>query len=160
MASFVHVTAEEDLARIRRSGLRPGRGQAGVYAVPVTPDFMGSHQWLREIGRWKCGRRMAAVYFRIPGGTPVVFGRYNQHHTAGTADEAVAALLAAADPLGFETIVQRAVRADEITSVKAMRQITGWRYFPAAKGRPPFCTCDYCQRGQPFSRRLRKTAGA
>jgi len=155
MASFVHLAVEADLPRIARSGIRPGNGARGVYVMPVTPDFMKSHQWLRELRRWKAGRSLIAVYVRVPGDTPVVFGRYNVKHVEGTADQAVAALLTAPEADGFETIILRVIRPNEITSVKPLRQVTGWRYFPAAKGKPPFCNCEYCQKGLPFSRRLR-----
>jgi hypothetical protein len=156
MAAFVHITAEANITRIRRGGIRAGKGAPGVYAMPVLPDFQRSHQWLRELRRWKGGRLLMAVYFRLPGDTPVAFGRYNRSHAEGTADAAVAALEALQDAGGFEVAILRSVGAGEITSVKHLPQLTGWRYFPEAKGRKPFCTCDYCQKGLPFSRRLRE----
>lgn len=56
MAMFVHLALESRLPQIRRAGLsklRPAFGSfpGGVFAVPVTPDFVGSHQWLRELKR-------------------------------------------------------------------------------------------------------------
>ncbi len=155
MAAFVHLTTEAHVTRIRRSGIRAAKRAPGVYAMPVLPDFQRSHQWLRELRRWKGGQSLIAVYFRLPGDTPVVFGRYNQVHTEGTADDAVATLKVLEDAAGFEAAVLRAVEPGEITSIKHLPQLTGWRYFPEAKGKKPFCTCEYCQKGLPFSRRLR-----
>lgn len=155
MAAFVHLTTESNVTRIRRGGIRAAKRTPGVYAMPVLPDFQRSHQWLRELRRWNGGRSLVAVYFRLPGDTPVVFGRYNRTHTEGTADEAVAALKALEDAAGFEAAILRDVAPDEITSTRHLPQLTGWRYFPEAKGRKPFCGCAYCQKGLPFSRRLR-----
>lgn len=155
MAAFVHLTTVSNLTRIRRGGIRTAKGAPGVYAMPVLPDFQRSHQWLRELRRWNGGRSVVAVYFRVPGDTPAVFGRYNREHSEGTADEAVAALMALEDAGGFESAILRDVTTDEITSIRHLPQLTGWRYFPEAKGRKPFCTCEYCQKGLPFSRRLR-----
>jgi len=155
MAAFVHLTTDSNVARIRRGGIRATKGAPGVFAMPVLPDFQRSHQWLRELRRWKAGRSLLAVYFRVPGDTSVVFGRYNKQHIVGTADDAAAALKSLDDAGGFEAAIQRHIAPGEITSIKHLPQITGWRYFPEAKGRKPFCTCDYCQKGLPFSRRLR-----
>ncbi len=155
MTAFVHLTTETNIARIRRGGIRAAKGAPGVYAMPVLPDFQRTHQWLRELRRWKGGRSLLAVYFRVPGNTPMVFGHYNRIHTEGTADDAAAALKALDDAAGFESAILRDVAPGEITSIKHLPQLVGWRYFPEAKGRKPFCGCDFCQRGQPFSRRLR-----
>lgn len=84
MATFVHFCRAQDVKRIRRVGLKAGKGRRGVYAVPTSTDFFVSHQWLRELARWTSGP-MAAVYFRVPGSTPAVFGHYGGPHTTGTA---------------------------------------------------------------------------
>lgn len=156
MTTFVHLTSETNLARIRRRGLKIGKWAPGVYAMPVLPDFQRSHQWLRELRRWNGGRTLVAVYCRVPADTPVAFGRYNQAHSEGTAVASAAALAELADAGGFEVAIRRDIEPRDITSVKLLPQLIGWRYFPEAKGRPPFCTCDYCQKGRPFSRRLRR----
>ena len=154
MALFVHLAPENSIRSIRRSGLRPGKYSKGVFALPATPDFYASHQWLRELKRFTPGS-IRAVYFRLPGDAPVLFGRYGGPHREGTADEAVAALMKAEDKLGAEAIVLEAVPAKAITSIRALRQVTGWRFFPAAKGRKP-CGCPGCiSRGEPFSQALR-----
>ena len=42
---------------------------------------------------------------------------------------------------------------------RVLPQVVGWRYFPAAKGKPPFCTCKFCTRGEYGARRLRERLG-
>lgn len=158
MALFVHFAPENRLGSIRRSGLRPGRHSSGVYAVPATPDFFASHQWLRELKRFQVGP-LSAVYFRLEGDAEVIFGPYGGPHRTGTADEAVGALMAAEAKLGFEALVSGVVPVSAITKIKPMRQITGWRYFPNAKGRVP-CGCPGCMsRGEPFGQRIREKYG-
>lgn len=155
MATFIHLCHETDLKRIRRAGLKVQKGRMGVYAVPATPDFYISHQWVRELRRWRPGA-LVALYLRIPGGMPVFFGHYNGPHTLGSADEAVAALMQGDNKLGFEAIIVGDVPASAIIRINTVRPITGWRYYPTAKGRQP-CGCPACQtRGEPFSRRFRE----
>ena len=159
MALFVHIAPDKALGSIRRTGLKAGRHTRGVYALPATPDFYASHQWVRELRRFTPGS-LRSVYFRLRGDTPVIFGHYGGPHRTGTADEAVAGLMAAADKLGWEAIVLTSVPARAITSVRPLRQVTGWRFFPAAKGREP-CGCPGCMsRGEPFSRKIRQAYNA
>jgi hypothetical protein len=154
MATFIHLCLEADLKRIRRAGLKVQKGRQGVYAMPATPNFYVSHQWARELRRWRPGV-LVALYLRISGEMPVFFGHYNGPHTLGTADEAVAALLRGDEKLGFEAIIVGDVPASAIIRVAPLRPVTGWRYFPSAKGREP-CGCPACQaRGEPFSRRFK-----
>ena len=68
MVTFVHLAPTSSIAHIRRSGISKPRKSSpifpgGVFAVPVTPNFFITHQWLREMRRR--GVRMTAVYFRI-----------------------------------------------------------------------------------------------
>lgn len=35
-------------------------------------------------------------------------------------------------------------------------QLVGWRYFPEAHGKPPFCGCACCQRGLIKNRKIRE----
>jgi len=39
------------------------------------------------------------------------------------------------------------------------RKELGWRYSPSAKGKPPFCTCKLCTRGEYGARQLRERRG-
>lgn len=160
MATFVHLTTESNLARIRRNGLARSRRAVGelprgVYAVPVTRNFYVSHQWLRELRRQNESRAIIAVYFRIPDDELVWVGHYNQAHRSMSAAEAFAEFMAAENREGWEVIIPRRIEAKEIYRVKSLRQVVGWRYFPEAKGKLPFCACEYCTRGQYGARRLR-----
>lgn len=163
MALFVHFAPVDQVTRIKRHGLRAGRHTRGVYAVPATPDFYASHQWLRELKRCHAGKTLAAIYVRVDGAAPALFGPYGGPHTIGTANMAVAALMARIakrdhlndEALGFEAILDGPITADAITSVRILRQVTGWRFYPKAKGRRP-CACPACLgRGEPFSQRIR-----
>lgn len=159
MAMFVQFAPVSELKSIRKRGLRAGRFNRGVYAVPATPDFYASHQWLRELRRCHGDATLVAIYIRVPGDAPALYGSYNGPHVAGTADMAVAALMHADAKLGFETILDSPVPASAITSVRTVRQVTGWRFFPSAKGRKP-CACPACLgRGEPYSQKIRQKFG-
>ncbi|MEO1296556.1 MAG: hypothetical protein AAFW75_12250, partial [Cyanobacteria bacterium J06636_16] len=92
MAMFVHLASENDTNSIQRVGIKPCRGTneypGGVFAMPVTPEFYISHQWLRELKR-NGQRTIAAIYFRIPDDETVFVGHYNKRHCEVTADEAI-----------------------------------------------------------------------
>jgi hypothetical protein len=160
---FVHLTPESNLARVRRYGigrLRRARGEfpGGVFAVPVTRNFYVSHQWLRELKRGR-GGPIAAVYFRVPDDEAVWVGHYNRAHRWMTAAEAVAEFMSAESREGWEVVIPRRIEAGEIHRTRGLPQVLGWRYFPQAKGRPPFCACAYCTRGEYGARRLRARLG-
>ncbi len=164
MAVFVHLTPESKLARIQRNGItrtRRVRGELpnGVYAVPVTRNFFVSHQWLRELKRTNGSRTIIAVYFRISDDESVWVGHYNQAHRQMSAAEAAAEFMLAESREGWEVVIPRRVEAKEIHRVKTLPQVLGWRYFPEAKGKPPFCACEYCTRGEYGARRLRARLG-
>lgn len=126
---------------------------------------MRSRQWLRELRRGKTGQRLVAVELRIAGATPVVFGRDNAQHGIASVDNAVATLLKAADPSGFEACSTRAIElifnTSEINSIRPLRRLTDWLFFPEAKGPPPSAAAALASGakrasgGEPFSRRLR-----
>lgn len=156
---FVHLTTESRIRRIRRNGIGivrkvVGTTLRGVYAVPASRDFYSSHQWLRELKRRNQGP-IAAVYFRLPDTQPVWVGHYRQAHQLVSAAEAVAQFTKAEDPLGWEVIVPRRIEASEIHKIRELSQVLGWRFFPKAKGKPPFCTCKFCTRGEYGSAKLR-----
>lgn len=158
MPIFVHLTPESAAGRIRRSGIAPGRHSGGVFAMPVTRNFYVSHQWLRELKR-RGGRTMVGVYFRVPDDEVVLAGRYHEPHQSMTAAEAAAAFMGTENREGWEVIIPRRIAAAEIHRVRILPQVMGWRFFPEAKGKPPFCTCKYCTRGEYGSRRLRARFG-
>jgi hypothetical protein len=164
MPIFVHLAPESRLTKIRRNGIsrlrrasgdRPG----GVFAVPVTRNFYISHQWLRELKRRGQGA-ISGVYFRLSDAEPVWVGHYGQQHRLMTAVQAVAEFRAADDRRGWEVIIPRRVGAKEIHRVRSLPQVVGWRFSPGAKGKPPYCTCKYCTRGEYGARRLRERLGA
>ncbi|MGW3657623.1 HEAT repeat domain-containing protein [Streptomyces sp. NPDC005151] len=164
MAMFVHLTPTANAARIRRSGIRAishGRdGSRGLFCFPVLPSYTLTHQWLRELARHGGPRGLVAVHIRLPDGEPVTVGRYNdrpgQGPTATTASEAVRRIADLDDPRGWEVFVPRAVTTREVHRLRAVKQVTGWRYFPDSNGTTP-CTCYGCRvRGEYGSQRLRE----
>jgi hypothetical protein len=164
MPMFVHLTPESRIALIRRNGigrLRKASGgrPSGVFAVPVTRSFYVSHQWLRELKRRGQGA-ISGVYFRLPDEQPVWVGHYSQTHRPMTAAEAVAEFLTAESREGWEVVIPRRIAASEIHRVRSLPQVVGWRYYPGAKGRPPYCTCKYCTRGEFGAARLRDRLGS
>lgn len=164
MAMFVHLALESRVALIRRNGIRrlrraSGDFPGGVFAIPVMRDFYASHQWLRELKRRNQGP-IAGVYFRIPDEQQVWVGHYNQGHRWMSAAEAVAEFIAADDVKGWEVVIPRPIKANEIHKTRRLPQVIGWRFSPNAKGKPPFCTCKFCIRGDYGARRLRERLGA
>jgi hypothetical protein len=164
MAMFVHLAPASRLAQIRRTGisrLRRAKGDfpGGVFAVPVTRHFHVSHQWLRELKRRNQGP-IAGVYFRIPDEEQVWVGHYRQAHRWMSAAKAVGEFAAAEDAQGWEVIIPRRIDSSELHRVRQLPQVVGWRFSPEAKGKPPFCTCKFCIRGDYGARRLRERLGA
>jgi hypothetical protein len=164
MAMLVHLAPESRVAQIRRNGIARLRkavsvSPRGVFVVPVTRNFYASHQWLRELKRRKRGP-IAGIYFRIPDDQPVWVGHYGQGHRWLSAAEAVAQFAAADDPLGWEVVIPRRIEASEIHRTRRLPQVLGWRFFPLAKGKPPFCTRRFCTRGEYGAATLRKRSGS
>jgi hypothetical protein len=163
MAMFVHIAAEKHSERIRRGGLSKVRAAwgsfpGGVFAVPVTPNFFLTHQWLRELKRSNEGP-LVGVYFRIPDDEQVWLGHYGQNHCWMSAAKAVAVFTNGKDLCGWEVVIPRRIGADELHRIRDLPQVVGWRYMPGAHGVKP-CGCDYCQRGQYGARRLRERYNA
>ncbi|WP_165248715.1 hypothetical protein [Paludisphaera soli] len=163
MPMFVHLAPESRASRIRRRGIgrlrRPDDGHSGgLFAMPITSDFFVTHQWLRELRRRGRGA-IVGIDFRIADDEPVWVGRYAHEHRQVTAAVA-AAMFAEPEPrLGWEVVIPRRVAASEIHRIRALPQVVGWRYFPTAKGRRPFCTCKFCTRGEYGAARLRERLG-
>ncbi len=164
MAMFVHLAPESRIAQIRRNGIRRlrraiGTFPGGVFRVPVARNFFVSHQWLRELKRRNQGR-IGGVYFWIPDQERVWVGHYNQAHRWMSASEAVAEFMAAEDTQGWEVVIPRRIDASEIHRTRSIPQVIGWRFYPKAKRKRPFCTCKFCTRGEYGARRLRERLGA
>src|SRR5579859_6005049 len=164
MAMFVHLTTESRIPRIRRSGIARlrravGTSPGGVFAVPVTRNFYVSHQWLRELKQRNQGP-IAGIYFRVSDDQPVWIGHYGKTHRLVTAAEAIDHFSKADDPLGWEVIVPRRIEASEIRKTRQLPQVIGWRFSPTSKGKPPFCTCKFCTRGEYGSAKMRRRLGS
>lgn len=164
MAMFVHLAPASRVPVIRRNGvsrLRRAAGDfpGGVFAVPVSRNFFVSHQWLRELERRNQGP-LAGVYFRIPDDEQVWVGHYRLAHRWMSAADAVAEFAAAEDAQGWEVVIPRRIEAGELHRVRQLSQVIGWRFSPESKGKPPFCTCKFCTRGEYGARRMRERLGA
>src|SRR5262245_3377743 len=94
-------------------------------------NFQMTFQWLRELKRR--GYRLArAIQFRIDDAEAVFVGHYNQVPQEMTAAQSIAFFLQAEDPRGLQVVVPRAIAAREITGIRSIPQVTGWRFYPAA----------------------------
>jgi len=157
MAQFIHLLDANDVGRIRRTGIRVAKARwrrfNGVFLFPLTENFVVSHQWMRELRRGR-GQNLLAARIRIDDGEMVLLGKYNGEHMEVRAADAIGIVREHVDPLGLEVILPRSVKPKEIEALYRPPKVTGWRFYPAARGRRP-CTCDYCQKGEPFGRRLR-----
>jgi hypothetical protein len=162
MTTFVHIADERDSNSIKRVGLKlpriperlHGARPVGVFATPVVPDFVVTHQWVRELK--KRGFRVAVgVYFRVPDHEPVWAGRYNEQKQPLTAAQACA-WLSRERTLGYEVIIPRSIAPSEIRAIRALPQVVGWRHFPDAHRQGIFCGCKFCMRGEIKSRRIRE----
>jgi hypothetical protein len=161
MTTFVHIADERDGLAIKRSGLRlprvpehlRGNRPLGVFAMPVVPDFMITHQWVRELK--KRGFKVAVgVYFTVPDGEQVWAGLYQSDKQQVSAAQA-SAYLSRERTLGYEVIIPRSIAPSEIRGVRGLPQVVGWRHFPDAHRQGIFCGCQYCMRGQIKSRGIR-----
>jgi hypothetical protein len=156
MISFLHIADKNDEGSILKNGLRSAKrktGPRGVYAVPVVPSYATTHQWARELKR-RGARTLICVQFKIPSDESVFVGKYNGDKLEMTASEAAAAVLKHTDPMGLEVIIPRRIMPKEITRTYLAPRITGWRYYPGAKGKKPFCHCKFCNRGEIRAKRL------
>ena len=162
MPTFVHIADERDAASIRRSGLKLPRlapqiravRPVGVFALPFIPNFVVSHQWVRELK--KRGFKVAVgVYFRVPDSQEVWAGTYNEEKKLLTAAQA-GAHLTKEQSLGYEVIIPRSIQASEVHAIRSLPQTLGWRHFPESHAKGIFCGCKYCQRGEIKSRRIQQ----
>lgn len=158
MPTFVHITSEDIAKKARRGGIRPGKASggplSGVFAMPVTPSFQITHQWVREI---KQRRRsmMVGVYFRIPDSELVWVGRYNEEPKQMTAAQAAAHVMSQTTMTGVQVLVPRHIMPKEILRIRSLPQLVGWRHYPEAHGKRPWA-CECCQKGAYGSRKIRE----
>ncbi len=158
MPTFVHITSKDAARKMLTGGLRmpkvSRRPIRGIFAMPVTPNFQTTHQWMRELRQWRSGE-LVGIYFRIPDLEIVWVGHYNEVHRQMTAAQASALVMRQTSMTGVEVIIPRKISAKEIKSVRKLPQWVGWRHYPEAHGKPPW-TCDCCQRGMYGSRKIRE----
>jgi len=149
MVSFLHIADKNEEGSILKNGIRSAvcKSGRGVFAVPVVPTYATTHQWARELKRSGV-RTLICVQFKIPNRDSVLVGKYNGEKLEMSASEAAAAFLKHTDPAGLEVIIPRRIMPKEITNTYLAPRITGWRYYPAAKGKKPFCHCKFCNQGE------------
>ena len=151
MATFIHLADSKKKRLIEKSGIKAGK--KGVFSVPVTKAFVTTHQWSRELKR-RGVRSLVCVQFRVSDDETVWVGMYNGEKMSMTAAESVATVAGHTAPMGLEVIFGRKILPKEIVRIYAAPKIVGWRYYPAAKGKKPFCHCRYCNRGEIRAQRL------
>jgi hypothetical protein len=161
---FVHLAPESRANLIRRNGIGRLRKDThrkinGVFAVPVTRNFYISHQWLRELKRRGQGC-LVGVYFKLLDEEQVWVGHYGQMHVEMSAAQAAAEFMKSESREGWEVIIPRRIEANEVHKIRVLPQVLGWRYYPSAKGKQPFCACKFCTRGEINSAKLRRKLGA
>jgi hypothetical protein len=158
VSTFVHITSEGVAKKTKRGGIRPGESTGrpihGVFAMPVTPNFQVSHQWVREMKQWQ-GGPMVGVYFRIPDSEMVWVGRYNEQHHQMTAAQAAAHIMSHTTMTGIQVIIPRRIVPREILRIRNLRPLVGWRHYPDAHGKRPWA-CPCCQRDAYGSRKIRE----
>jgi hypothetical protein len=149
MASFVHLADEKDGKLIEKNGIKSikmnGR-RRGVYCTPVVKDFSITHQWSRELKR-RGMKSLICVQFRVSDDEMVKVGKYNGDKISMTAAESVKAVSDHVDPMGLEVVFNRKILPKEIKRIYSAPRIVGWRFHPDAKGKMPFCFCQYSNRG-------------
>jgi hypothetical protein len=100
-----------------------------VYCGVVLPSFALSHQWARELARFR-GRVLAAVHVRVPDDEPVSVGHYSGEGLREcTAAQAVAVVAGLDDPRGWEIFLPRTVARREIHAIRLLARPVGWRYY-------------------------------
>jgi hypothetical protein len=146
---LVHLTPLKNAPTIRRGGL-----SAGLFAFPVLPSYTLTHQWTRELVKWK-RQPMVGVYFLIADDALVRIGHYSKGHGMTRAAEAVFDVHNAADSRGLEIVLLTRVPPASIHRIAPVRAVVGWRHMPDAHGRAP-CGCPACvMRGEPGRQKLR-----
>ena len=156
MAVFIHLTDEKYLKRILANGISFSKIKSeirGIYCFPVLKDFYLTHQWSRELKR-RGIRSFVCIQFKINDDENVLVGKYNGDHLTMSASQSIGTILEHIDPMGLEIIVKRKIKRNEITRIYAAPKLIGWRYYPSAKGKKPFCHCKYCNRGEIRANRL------
>jgi len=151
MASFIHLADAKNKRLIEKNGIKVGK--KGVFCSPIMKDFAVTHQWARELKRTGV-KSLVCIQFRVSDDEVVSVGMYNGEKMVMTAAEAVATVAEHKAPMGLEVIFGRKISAKEILRIYPAPKLIGWRYYPAAKGKKPFCHCRFCNRGEIRAQRL------
>lgn len=149
MATFIHIADERKRLKIKQNGIKKSKygDRKGIYCFPVLKDFMLTHQWARELRKTGI-KNFICVQFKIDDKQMVEIGKYNKDKLLLPANEAINEIMNHNDPEGLEIKVLEKVLPSQIQRIYPAPRITGWRYYPKAKGKKPFCTCRYCNRGE------------
>lgn len=153
MPILVHLADERNSGKIIKNGIKTTRYSAGVYCMPVLPNFFVTHQWLREL-KQSGAKTFVGIYFRLNSSEKVYAGKYGKPHRFITLGTAIKEIMSIPDPLGYELIVPRKIESTEITKIKHLPQTLGWRYMPDSHNKKP-CNCEYCLRGTIKGRRTK-----
>ena len=153
MAKFVTIKTKKSAERARRSGRIKGykfsyglmpkkdgdkviaRWDKGVFAMPLSPNYLLSHQWIAEMERCYHHVPISAIYLDIPDDTKVYYGHYAGHKTISTAAEVCGYFfdMIRADEisslLGLEVIIP-CDYLEGITKVNHHIKRVGWRIYP------------------------------
>lgn len=164
MPILVHLTSEKNRRSILNAGIRGHACQISsangkkvrdlpkaVFCMPVMPNYVITHQWLRELHRHRASPKMIGVYFRLPKDELVWFGQFGKPHKLLPLGKAIRLLMDEAQPLGCELILARSITPKEIQKIRQLPRITGWRFTPNREAW--WCMCDYCLRGRPNAKR-------
>ncbi|MHC6202948.1 hypothetical protein ACYULU_07120 [Breznakiellaceae bacterium SP9] len=148
MAVFVHFTDENNKNSIIKNGIKIDtihyeEISKGIFCMPVLADFYATHQWVREIKQYNSGNEIIAIYFKIPDDEIVFCGKYNEKLEKVKAAETHKIFIDLEDKMGFQAIITRKVVKNEITRIKNIPQIIGWRHFPKSHERKR-CLCPAC----------------
>jgi hypothetical protein len=148
MARYVHLTDEKNVNAILKNGVKTSKIHYekpinAVFCMPIIDDFYATHQWLREMKRRRSGGEIIAVYFKIPDSETVYCGKYTEKPQSVEAREAREIFMNLEDKMGFQVVIKRKILKNEISKIKRLPQITGWRYFPKSHDKKP-CFCPAC----------------
>lgn len=143
MPTLVHLADAKEAKKILRNGIKPGKYAPGVFFMPVSQDFFGSHQWLRELKRRRV-KTFAGVYFRLHSSEEVWYGHFNEKHTKGSLGAGIRDFLDREDRLGYEFLIERKIEPSEIAKVRYLPQGIGWRYVPHSHRKESLCVCPMC----------------
>ena len=142
MTTLIHITNADFESSIKKNGIKTGKSSNIVFFMPVTQNYLVSHQWARELKRSGI-KNFIAVYFKINKTDQVWHGQYFQEHKKEAINSAVAEFNLLEDQLGYEFFIDRKIEAKEIVKIKQIPKPMGWRYSAKAHGTKP-CGCPMC----------------